>query len=111
MTKFTHTKGILDVVSMVNDRDTVVVLPGLDYALEWWRVYRTAITEAYGLPAVNHTKTAVVIKVRHTALRLWVPSTRDPQQPMDYPHRFAMQCDYVSPWYTPTELRRLAWRR
>jgi len=105
---FIHTKGILDTVSLLANHDVSYVLPTLDHALAWWRIVRTAINETHGVHCVTNTKTACVTRCNHRALRLWVPYERDPEMPMDFPHRFRHLCDFVSPYYTRREMRALA---
>jgi hypothetical protein len=109
MQTFLRTSGVLDVVSMVNNHDTAFVLPTLQH-IDLWRVVRTAVNEIHGKDCVTNTKTACVLRCNHKALRLWVPYEPDPTMPMDFRHKFVFFCDYVSPFYYPNELRRLAWQ-
>jgi hypothetical protein len=108
MTEYAHSFGVLDVVSMLNRRDTAYVLPTLAHALEWWRVVRTAVNEEHGKDCVTNTKTACVLRCNHRALRLWVPYELDPTQPMDFDNAFKSNCDFVSPYFYPNELKAMA---
>lgn len=108
MTEYVHTLGVIDIVSMLNRRDTAYVLPTLPHALQWWRIVRTAINEHHGSDCVTNTKTACVTKCNHRALRLWVPYEEDPTQPMDFDIAFKYNCDFASPFFYENELRALA---
>ena len=108
MTGFYSRVSVLDIVSLSRQRDTAVVLPTLEYAIEYWAIVKTAFSELVGDYRLNFTKTAIVDKSAHTATRLWVPYPRNPTMPMDFPHRYKYRCDYCSPYYTRRELREIA---
>lgn len=108
MTIHPRTEGILDVVTLMGLHDTIVVLPTLGHANEWWRVYRTAVTEMHGgLDYVIHSKTAVTSRASRTALRLWVPYTPEPTMYMDF-ETYRTGFDYVSPFFERRELKWLS---
>ena len=107
MTDYVHSLGIHDVITMAGHRDTAYVLPTLPHALQWWRIVRTAMEESHGRACVTHTKTACVTRCNHRALKLWVPYEPDPTEPMDFPHHFKYNCDFISPFFYPNELKAL----
>lgn len=102
--------GYLDVYSHAIRRDTCIVFPNLDIAIPTWLILRTMMAEKLTVGNVTITKTSVVDRFHHTALRMWVPYEADPTQPMDFPHKFKYNCDYMSMFYTSKELRRIAER-
>ena len=76
--------GVIDILSISALRDTCVVLPTLKHAIALWPKYRKVIQESHGERNVVLTKTSVVMARTKTALRLWVPYSRDPTMPLDW---------------------------
>lgn len=109
MREWSGNASFMEVYSMVLYKDACVVLPTFDHALVYWPIYRTMFRDMHDVDMVGTTKTAIVSKRTHTALRLWVPYTRDPTMPMDFHgDMFRERCDFVSPYYTTKELKRIA---
>lgn len=84
--------SMVDVLSVSALRDSCVVLPTLEHAVEWWNRVKLMIDNAE--PNCLHTRTAIVRRRSNTALRLWVPFERR-DMPMDFDHNFVYRCDYL----------------
>ena len=109
MQEWKGNSSFLEVYSSVSYKDTCVVLPTLDHALVYWPIYRTMFQELHDIDMVGTTRTAIISRRTHTALRLWVPFQRDPTMPMDFHEdQFRWRCDYMSPYYTSKELKYIA---
>ena len=100
--------GYLDLVSYTAHGDTCLVLPTLGHAVAIWPVVRTMFRERHDERDLALTKASIVCKDTQTVMRLWVPYERDPTMQMDYPIAFGDYCTYLSVWYTPKELKRIA---
>jgi hypothetical protein len=86
--------SMLDVLSAGTRRDSCVVLPTHDHAVQWWtRIIDMFEDSQSGM--IMRTKTAIILKGSQTAVRLWVPYEPDPTQPMDFVHEFVFRCDYL----------------
>lgn len=84
--------SMTDLLSISAVRDSCVLLPTLDHAVQWW----SAIIEMidHREPNILRTRTSVVRRRSGHALRLWVPN-RDREMPMEYEHEFVYHCDYI----------------
>lgn len=87
--KIEQRAGVMDIISIASQRDTILLLPTLNHAVEvgWWKVLGTAFSERHGEQWITQTRTNIVMRRTHTTLSLWVPYVREPTMPMDIPKR------------------------
>jgi hypothetical protein len=108
-----QTAGCSDVLSISAQHDACVVFPTFQHALHWWPIYRNWFDEAHGTDCTYKSKTAIVTRCNHRALRLWVPvSTRgrttEAEIPMDYrPDRLSGKWWFFSQYFHRADLRDL----
>jgi len=76
--------GVWETLSESTRADCAVVMPSLDVALHWWPIIVQAFRDRHGTEWVVVTKTAVVSRKTRRVLRLLVPYSRDPTQPLDW---------------------------
>jgi hypothetical protein len=112
MTIALQTAGCSDVLSISTAHDSCVVFPTFRHALHWWPIYRNWFDEAHGTDCTVKTKTAIVTRCNHRAMRLWIPTgtrsrTTEAEIPMDYrPERLLQDKWWFFSQYIPRrELR------
>ena|SRR5215831_18914739 len=89
--------GVMDVVSEVSQRDVCLVFPTLPSALAQWPTFISVLSEKHASGCVAKTRTAIVTRCNHRALRLWVPYEPEPTMPMDSSRRgFHLMSTYFS---------------
>jgi hypothetical protein len=101
--------GFDDLLTSLAERDTIIVLPQLERALDLWVRITSAIKERH-VCQPTATRTAVAFNQNCYAprvLRLWVPHWiigEERTLPMDWPE-FRRNFQLVSSYYTTRELK------